>query len=109
MAIRATNFEMFAVERKPSHRIVIELIVAGLHVAAFALVTKPTFVHVIISVTTLRRAVLGRAREFAGWVTVFAFVLLVLTLERPLGIFIVAECQRGPGTRHMTTRALFAE
>ena len=53
MAIAATNIEMFAIEAKLRHRIVIEFIVAGFQVATFALVTEAAFVHIIISVTAL--------------------------------------------------------
>jgi hypothetical protein len=53
MAIAAAYVEMFAIEAKLRHRIVIELIIAGFKVATLALVTKAAFVHIVISVAAL--------------------------------------------------------
>lgn len=53
MTVAAANVEVFAVEPKLRHRIVIELIIAGFEVAALAFVTEAAFVHIIISVTAL--------------------------------------------------------
>ncbi len=101
MAVRAPDIQVFAFQLKLRHRVVIELIVTGFDVAAFAFVTEPTFVHVVVGVAALRRAVLGRAGVFARWVTVFALVLFVLAFERPLGVFVVGEFQRRPRARCM--------
>jgi hypothetical protein len=107
MAVRAPDIQVFAFQLKLRHRVVIELIVTGFDVAAFAFVTEPTFVHVVVGVAALRRTVLRRPGIFAGWVTVFAFVLFVLAFERPFGVFVVGKFQRSPRARGMAARASF--
>lgn len=53
MAIGAAHLEVFAVQPEFRHGVVIELVITGFQVTAFALITEATFVDVIIGVTAL--------------------------------------------------------
>src|SRR5262245_46425235 len=57
MAVRASHFEVFAVEVERRHLVVVEEVVAGLGVAALAFVTEPALVGVVVGVTALGRTV----------------------------------------------------
>src|SRR6185503_7672218 len=84
MAVDAADFQVLAVEVERRLLVVVEDVVAGLDVAALALVAEPAFVRVVLGVTAFGRAVRFRRGEVALGMAVSALVLLVLAAQRPL-------------------------
>lgn len=94
MAVRAPHFEVFPIEVKCRHRVVVEDVIPCLLVTPLAREAESAFVGVIVFVTTFSRARGGRLCKFAILcVAILALVLEVLSAQREA--FDLAFCVTG--------------